>query len=381
MGKARLVLGPVVLMVLAATVAVGLHMRVQRHRQAWVHVVPRYSPLSQRIRGLHPLRKYRLPHDPTATASEAGIALHAVEMAGETLARDRFREPTPALATSWLPDPAVLGRTSDDRFAELDPSVLFPAAASGLDDARRTVLEQIASHPGVAEFGKVTRAREADLLSARYVMPFDSSADYYSLEIPPSWRVIKEASYVFVARAALALEAGRREDAETSIREIISFGFLLLDEATNMIDAITGFAVVRVGYEALMQYLLVIGELDEAESLASLDRWFSVDTAKEQAERTSPAVSPEDLRRTVYDIVRDSTENRGLRWEATLNTMEMPCFTVTELVLGASKEHRQVLDAAWDGLVRRESDAEYFRLLEEAARRRHSGVKPCSLQR
>ena len=357
-------LGLLVALVVVGAFAFDLILR--REQNIWLELVVRNSfAVQDRVSELSPLREYRLEFDTAVTAESAGQAVHTV-FAGEARYRERFREPSHLVEESWLPD-TLAHETPDNRYAGLEPARLFREALEGFGGERRVALEEIASYPGFGEYSLAARAAQADLLSARFELPFPSELDYWKLPVPYASSV-KDAAYAHVVRAGLAIADQRLDDAEEDIRTILSFGFLLIDEATGLFDTMAGAATLRIGHQALKEFLLLSGRNAEAGALPPV---FAPGDSTNTPPRTSEVgeLAFTEAVSDLYTMLGDSAITRGLRWQRMIELAYLPCETLTQLVLGPDAEFDEAFESARRLLVRRDSDAALFQLILETPKR------------
>ena len=147
------------------------------------------------------------------------------------------------------------------------------------------------------------------------------------------------------------------------MREVISVGFVLIDEGPTIIDALIGAVLVKTGAEALEKLYAATGRNVQAENLM----WIrtGLEEAVERASVTRTAYDVEAGLRMMRGAVLDETVVRGLRWEYFLTfTTLAPCVNLNKVVFGPGEDFEQWLVEAEAALVRRESEEEMFRFLE-----------------
>ena len=208
--------------------------------------------------------------------------------------------------------------------------------------------------------------RDTYFLSRTPVNPF---------ELPiPHFRGVRDGANAHVALAALELSLGRRDQAELTLRELISVGFVLIDEGSTIIDGMIGTRLVDAGAEALERLYSATGRSGEAENLMWVRN--GMENALERASVTRSAFNAEGGLRTMPDAVLNETVVRGLRWEYFLTfTTLAPCVNLNKVVFGLGQNYEQWLADAEQALVRRPSDEELFRFLEKGWFRGAGGVE------
>ena len=88
------------------------------------------------------------------------------------------------------------------------------------------------------------------------------------LELPwPRYGAVRSAGLAKVAHAAVAMSRGRADEAERSLHELISAGFLLVDEGPTLVDNLMGIALVNMGGDALEELHRKTGREQEAERI------------------------------------------------------------------------------------------------------------------
>ena len=110
-------------------------------------------------------------------------------------------------------------------------------------------MEQIADFPGWEEYAIVARAPRLDVFGALYMLPFPDSASLR--EMPIAYGHISKLYRARAAMALLLLSQGQFEEAESVLRETISFGFRLVDESPNLMGPLYGIVSVNGAREIL----------------------------------------------------------------------------------------------------------------------------------
>jgi hypothetical protein len=227
--------------------------------------------------------------------------------------------------------------------------------------ARMAYLRRLASHPAHAEFTTVARARAADVIGTRYQLPFGPGATMVNLPIP-SFGSIRLGARAHLARAALALSDGRPAQAEQGVREVISVGFRLIDDGPTLIDNLIGAVLVGMGGDALEAFYTSTGRSHDAETL----RWVRTEArlAAGRAVAGEARWTAEAGLRAMPEIVMDSTQARGLRWEFFgWTSVFAPCANIKTLAFGPGEDYHEWLYSARQGLVRRPSDQALLELM------------------
>ncbi len=311
--------------------------------------VPSFSRLQARIAVADALRRERLEPDPAITAEAAGQALHNLIWLNRP-SEPGFDElgPVTVYDDPWFP-PEL------DSLANVDS--LFDKLA-GMNRDQRAALRVIASHPAHSEWEVVGRAAAADIVSARYNLPLPDSASPITLSIP-RFSHIRRGAQAHVAKAAVEFLDGRPEMAEQTIREVLTTGFLLIDEGPTLIDNLIGTVMVRRAGTALEGLYRASGRTSDAAALA----WVleSVKHVETLSDIRGVSDNFGDLLRAFPRIALDTTAVRGLRWEAFLGANAFArCFNLYDVVFGPGEDYDRWLDEARASLVRRPSDEALF---------------------
>ena len=248
-------------------------------------------------------------------------------------------------AEDWGPF-GISGAAGGDDWQE----ELFSRVAAGLSADERAFLQEIAAHPAHREIETLARAAEADVAAARWVTPFPDTVSIIALPIMHILSM-RNAMSAHVGKAALEFAQGRRQQAETTIREVISAGFLMADESPTLIANMLGIAATEIGGDALEAFYAASGRMRDLEALQ-----FARDLAErtaEVAELSGFGLSVHGSLLQIQAIVQDTLALRGLRWEllASINSYA-PCLNLNKIVFGAGRRYDEWLDAVRRSLVR-----------------------------
>jgi hypothetical protein len=321
--------------------------------------VPSFLSVQEMAGAAEALRRYRLDEDPTIAPTDAGEALQNLAFVGERASPEAWeRGPSTAYAQHWFPDPDFF----PDPFSETVAAELLARPLDEFSAEEQAALSQAAMHPASAEFDLLARAGLVDVVSGRWTLPFPDTLTFQDLPWPrfPAFRT---AGLAQVAKASVELSTGRAAEAETTLRELISTGFLLIDQGPTLIDNLMGVVLVDMGGDALEAYYRRVGQAADAESL-SLARA----SARDAASKARAGLIPEDIHsllQGVPDLVEAEGALRGLRWEyfATFN-MLAPCINLHKMVFGPDETYDEWRGRARDTLVRVPGERELFELAE-----------------
>ena len=349
-------LGVAVWTTAALTTVVGVFLFMILMLTNLVHIaqavaIPRFSNTSGRVAKVQRLRDYRVPIDTTVTPVRAAQALQAVSRNGPGGRVERFeREPVisipPQPRRPDIPDPfpATEGGWANHAFAQ---------ARRGFSAQQRDFLKRIADNSAIEEFRLLARAPGLDLPGAYWDL--NSEARWGFLPIP-KFTPVREAGRANLAQAALDLSAGNSVQAERRIREVVSAGFLLMDDAHTLIESLVGAAMVSNARTSLHAFFQATGRERDA-------RFVSQQNDPEPptlAADLRPATFDES-QRTLRAVILDTTNTRGLRWELLHSSLAIqPCADLHQVVFGPDSLQIATLEAARRTLVRRTSDSVFF---------------------
>ena len=336
--------------------------------------IPQFLSVQEMAGAAEALRRYRVDPDASISAMEVGQALNNVAFVGAAGPHPEHLEQPPAThyATPWFPSPDF-----PDIFQEDVGRDLVLQIEQGFSTDQLAALRQAAAHAAQDDLTLVARAERIDMVSTRWITPFPDSLTVFTLPFP-HFTEVRYAALARAAKAVLEQIAGQPEQAETSIREIISFGFVLVDQGPTLIDNLVGVVVANIGADALEGLYEVQNRDDELETL----RWAR-ESSTNAARAARLGLTEEDIHtilRGIPDIVENESALRGLRWEylATFN-MLAPCINLQKMVFGPDETYQAWLDRVEASLVRVPGDAELFALAQSGAFREN--LEPGTLTR
>jgi hypothetical protein len=323
--------------------------------------VPTFLSVQEQAGAAEVLRAYRLEADASVTPQAAGEALQNLVFVGSTEPEGGERPPRQPYQQGWFTDPDVF----PDPFSETAARDLIASDFTTFDEAERASLAQAAAHPAHAEFDRLARAALADIPGTRWTIPFADGTTVF--ELPwPRFAALRTAGLAKVASAAVEMSQRRAEDAEQSIREVISSGFLLIDEGPTLVDNLMGVALVNMGGDALEELYKRTARAEEAERI----RWAR-ESAALSAATARVGNSEQDIHtllRGIPDLVEREDALRGLRWEylATFN-MLAPCINLQKTVFGPDATYDEWMERAEATLVRVPGEGALFELARAGA--------------
>lgn len=321
--------------------------------------VPGLQSVQEKAATVEALRAYRVETDGSITPRAAGEALHALTFAG-TGREPQFLERAPARRYGEPIFPDARGGPTGlfpGQWAER----LFPRVASrGLSDEEREYLGDVADHPALAELRLLARAPRMDVTGARLSLPLPDSAAFLTLP-SPKFSAVREAAYALIGAAALHMDAGRMDEAEETLRQVVSAGLLMADEGTTLLDNLVGIMIAHDGGLALEQLYESSGQAEDAQRIRAARQ-----ATERAAELAAVGRAEQDLQavlRGMPDVVEDRDALRGLRWEyfAGFNTFA-PCINTHKVVFGPDASYEGWLERVRPVLVRYEGEEELYAL-------------------
>jgi hypothetical protein len=321
--------------------------------------VPSFLSVQEMAGAAEALRRYRLATDVTVSPADAGAALHNIAFVGAATSPEVWeRGPTTRYEQGWFPDPDFF----PDPFSETVARDLLSQPLARFSEEEQAALRQAAEHPAQAEFALLAIAPLADVVSGRWTLPFPDSLTFTNLPWPrfPEFRA---AGLARVAKASVEVSTGRADEAEQTLRELISTGFLLIDQGPTLLDNLMGVVLANMGGDALEELYRRTDREAEAAALA-----YARSSATDAARMARAGVIPEDIRsllQGVPDLVEAENALRGLRWEyfAAFN-MLAPCINTHKMVFGPDETYDEWRERARDTLVRVDGERELFELAE-----------------
>jgi hypothetical protein len=321
--------------------------------------VPSFLSVQEMAGAAEALRRYRVERDHSIASAEAGTALQDLAFVGGSSAPEPWeRGPATRYVSGWFPDPDYF----PDPFSETVARDLLSRPIVEFSEDEQAALRQAAGHPAHAEFRKLAQAELVDVVSGRWVLPFPDSLTFQDLPWP-RFPAFRSAGLAQVARASVEVSSGQPEAAEATLRDLISTGFLLIDQGPTLIDNLMGVVMVNMGGDALEAFYARVGREADAEAL-ELARAAAAGAAR----KARAGLIPEDIHsllQGVPDLVETEEALRGLRWEyfATFN-MLAPCINLHKMVFGPDDSYDEWRERARATLVRVRGERDLFELAE-----------------
>ncbi|MFC1529755.1 hypothetical protein ACFL6R_03455 [Gemmatimonadota bacterium] len=328
-------------------------------RQSLEVMIPRYQGVESKALMSEVWRDYCLEPDPSITPLEAGQALHNLNLVGRELnlashelpPRTRYEQP-------WL-----FGRSRVRGAPSYE--VLFEPGRPNLTDEHMAILKREAENPAHDEFSVLGRASAIDYRGACLVSPLPDSVSYRNAAIMiPRFQGVSDGARAQAAMAGYLYQMGQIEEAETRLREVISAGFLLIDEEPTLIGNLIGMVLTGIGGQHLIDLYRVTGREAEADRMQV--RYEESQRSNRGRSITVTRQGRLDLESTlqlVTAMVTDERALRGMRWEflIAINSV-VPCINLNKAVFGLGDDYDSWLDTARTSLVRYPSEAELFEL-------------------
>jgi hypothetical protein len=233
----------------------------------------------------------------------------------------------------------------------------MPRLAEGIDPSVAAYLRGLGAHPAFASLSVLSRAPALDEVGALYVLPLPETLDPWQYPIPKYSR-IREIAYAQVGVAVGEAAAGRVEEAEARLMELIGVGTLLANEGTTLISNLVGVVIAGIGGDALANLYAATGRSEDARVVR--ERVY----AAEAAMRRISAGSIEGRFEGLPPVVTDTSAMRGLRWEhfGTLSALG-PCLNLQRAVFGPPSDYAGWVERARTSLVRYEGEQEVFEMM------------------
>jgi len=322
--------------------------------------LPQFLSVQEMAGAAEALRRYRLPVNSDRTATEVGRALHVLEFVGAPVGAEEDHELAPVRThpEHWFPNPDIF----PDIFSEGVGRDLVLRLRSGLAAEDMAAVRRAADHPAQAEFDVLATADRVDMVATRWVTPFADSLNVFSLPWP-RFEEIRYAALARVSKGMVEQMDGDGAQAETTMKEVVSTGFLLIDNGPTLIDNLMGVVVANIGADGLEGLYELQGRTADLEAL----RWAR-ETGVNAARAARTGIPDDDIHTTlrgIPDIVTNPDALRGMRWEyfATFNILA-PCINLHKMVFGPDETYEEWLDDVRSSLVTVPGEAPLFDLAQ-----------------
>lgn len=318
------------------------------------------SDLGARLAQVEPLRALRLPITNELSPLAAGQLRTALEGGAEGDAFPTHPVAPPA-ARSWR-----TASVTDDMFVGVGrreynlprSSDVLRVAADGLSDAERSYLRSVAEAPIWQDIDRIATAAAVDVVGAQFVLPFRADASPVLMPVP-AFSATREIAYAGLARAAHHVSQGEPDRAEHALRSVLSYGFVMLDNATSAIEGLIGRVVVGIASDGLHTLYTITGNEAGAALTAPI------------AEATStPSRSREPMsEERLIGIAGNPAAARALRLESLRQLAFNSCTSVQGALRGPSAQSNAAFDNARQSMSRYPSEVALIDLMQDALNR------------
>jgi hypothetical protein len=342
----------------------------------WLVIIPKYANTNEKVAIAGVLRPYALPADSSITALAAGRAAFALQ-GGRRDTNGIFPEQPvegvpPQPWNDTMPSAWFAGYRSPS-LAGAPKWTVIDSARRGFSAAELAWLERATHHPAWRAYRTLARARTADFLGGRFVVPFPATASPSAMPIA-RFAGTKGYSYVNSSRAAYYLARGQRDSAELAVREGLTVGFRFIDDGNLLIDALIGAVLVSIARDDLVRLYRATGNPAGDRIQARYDSARAArddpDTGAEaRVARVQDWTDPWVIRQEFINTVRNPDRVRGLRMEALHVLGVAPCTNVREMVFGPNEDIRATFDYARRTLARFPADSALVDALFTASER------------
>jgi len=321
--------------------------------------VPTFLAVQEMAGGAEILRRFQLEPNPTITPAQAGAALQSLAFVGNDGDPETYeRGPATRYPEGWFPNPDFF----PDPFSETVAHDLMRQPLSEFSEREQAALRQAATHAAHADFQTVADARLVDVVTGRWALPFPDTLTFEDLPWP-RFQSFRMAGLAQVARASVQLSDGDAAGALTTLRRLVTAGFVMIDQGPTLLDNLVGVELTRMGGDALEAYYARTGQSSQADALE-----WAREGALSAAAKARAGLIPEDVRallQGVPDLVENEEALRGLRWEyfATFN-MLAPCINLQKMVFGPGETLDEWRQRAERSIVRVPGEQDLFDLAE-----------------
>ena len=344
----RLVCSAAVAVALMALVPIAL-VAVEGDYLARVAYGPTWN-VTTRVDAARTLRPFGLPSDPSITPAQAGAALNRLQPPRVTVPGFVAIAPAAPPILPWRETPLTpdMFRTARSNFYDGTSSDVLEAVAKGFSPRELEYLRTLAEAPVWRDFDLVARAPAVDAVGGAFEIPFGEGA-FPEQRPAPSYRESRELAYAAVSRAAYYMSQGRRDDAERTLRSIVSFGLSYIDNGTTRLEELIGTMEVGIGHDALHRFYVI--QHDPRADSPALQPPVRAARGVSAAPRFAPLPTGE-ARRLMLARMNDPSVPLGERFESLRSLPAMSCTNVRELMFGPRADVTDALEKARHTLAR-----------------------------
>ena len=319
--------------------------------------VPTFLSVQEMAGAAEVLCTYRVDVDPAITPLQAGEALQNLVFVGPGQKPEAMeRAPRIPYPEDWFAEPDVF----PDPYSETVARELISTDLASFTPDERASLLRSAAHPAHKEIERLAHAASADIVTGRWTLPFADGSTVFDLPWP-RFAALRTAGLAHIARAAVELSQGRRAEAEATVGEVISAGFVMLDEGPTLVDNLMGVTLVNLGGDALEELFTRTGRAAAAAQLHAARDASAASARMARVGNTEQDIHT--LLRGIPDLVERPDALRGLRWEylATFNLLA-PCINLQKMVFGPDSTYDAWMGRAERALVRVPGEDALFKL-------------------
>ena len=193
-------------------------------------------------------RDVALPPDTTITSYEAGEALHRLTYYMAERMYVQLRPPPEGYRGRPLLEPDEAEARTGVPMEEWPERLLDRALDDELDIEAQTWLEAVGMHPLHEDFEAFALAEDADIVGARYKLPFPEDWARLVLTDLEPVRMAFQAQW---GRAALAVARGDFESADSVMRTVVSASLQWIRNAPFEVDVLEGLSWLDRSLESL----------------------------------------------------------------------------------------------------------------------------------
>jgi hypothetical protein len=317
----------------------------------------RVESTAGRVAKAQMLEPYAVPSTDAMSAQQAGAVLHSLARTGALPIRNPLEREPITRYDPWPRESKPVTMPNLEAFG----TQLIPRAAT-LTAEETAYLERVVQYPALADLSRVARARAADVTGGR--LDVELLAGISVVDLPfARFSGLRDATQFHTAKAVLDLSRGEAEAAETTLREVIAVGLLVMRESQSLIDVLVGASITANGGAALQSLYRTTGRHDEADAMLrpqeGIERMENITRALH-----SPGDVDAMLRRSMA-MTTDEALPRGMRWEALMSIqIGVGCLNPHTVVFGNGEEYATWLAATRASLVRYPSEEALFDVLQ-----------------
>lgn len=346
---------------LLALVPIGMTMTVSRAVVS-ANLAPVYNNTTVKLREAEQMRHLAAPKTSSITPLQAGELMAALSPERRESPAFPLRPVAQRPARSWdnLAVPAGIGGPRGNSWNGPRAEEILEIAAAGLSAEQVAYLRTIAEAPVWRSFDQIATAPAVDVIGGRFELPFRPTSHAYAMPIWP-FAGSKELAYASVSRAAYYLAMGNRAEAEAVLQRTVGFGFVFIDNATNLLDVLIGRVIVGIGRSGLEDLYRVTGD----------PRLADVVAAGREVRRPPGARRPTaaEAREMALSNANNATLQRAMRLESLHLLAHASCTNPRELVLGPGRDVRDAYAKASRELARFPSERALLDLMLDSPNR------------